>query len=131
MDHRLAGYHQWRDLGGRPYIRRSRPRRESSDHIGSERHQEGNQSVQGERAMSDHANPESAFDNDDMPGEIDFSKAEVGKFYRPNAVLHIPLYLDQQVQDWLVERAGAKGVPVEDIANDLLRREIEIIEAMK
>ncbi len=81
--------------------------------------------------MSDTTNRETVLDNDDVPAEIDFSKAEVGKFYRPNAVLHIPLYLDQQVQAWLVEKAGSKGVPVEDIANELLRREIEIIEAMK
>jgi hypothetical protein len=80
--------------------------------------------------MSDTTNPETILD-DDMPAEIDFSKAEVGKFYRPNAVLHIPLYLDQHVQAWLLEKAGSKGVPVEDIANELLRREIEIIEAMK
>jgi hypothetical protein len=29
-------------------------------------------------------------ENDDMPANIDFSNAEVGKFYRPNAILHIP-----------------------------------------
>jgi len=81
--------------------------------------------------MNDTTNPETVLDHDDMPAEIDFSKAEVGKFYRPNAVLHIPVYLDRQVQAWLIEKAGSKGVPVEDIANELLRREIEIIEAMK
>jgi len=46
-------------------------------------------------------------------------------------VFHIPLYLDQKVQAWVVETATRKGVSVEDIANELLRREIEIIEAMK
>lgn len=80
--------------------------------------------------MRDDINSETVRDDDDMPSEIDFSKAEVGKFYRPNAVFHIPLYLDRKVQDWVVLRATSKGVSVEDIANELLRREIEIIEAM-
>jgi hypothetical protein len=35
------------------------------------------------------------------------------------------------VQAWLVENADSKEVPVEAIANELMRREIEIIEAMK
>jgi hypothetical protein len=38
---------------------------------------------------SNTTKPGTALD-DDMPAEIDFSKAEVGKFYRPNALLHIP-----------------------------------------
>src|SRR5258708_37019028 len=114
------------------FIPSSKPsHHESQDHIGKERHQKGNQSVPGEQGVSDTTNRETVLDNDDVPAEIDFSKAEVGKFYRPKAVLHIPLYLDQQVQAWLVEKAGSKGVPVEDIANELLRREIAIIEAMK
>ena len=76
-------------------------------------------------------NLEAAMNDDDMPAEIDFTNAEVGKFYRPNAVFHIPFYLDEKIQRWLIEKATAKGVAAEQIANELLRREIEIIEAMK
>ena len=32
--------------------------------------------------------------DDDMPAEIDFSGAERGKFYRPNARLNLPAYPD-------------------------------------
>jgi hypothetical protein len=35
------------------------------------------------------------------------------------------------VRDYLTERAKAKGVPVSDLVNDLLKRDIELIEAAK
>ena len=70
-------------------------------------------------------------DDDDMPAEIDFSKGVRGKFYHANATLNLPVYLDAEVQAYLANIAGRKGVPVSDLANDLLRREIAIIEAVK
>ena len=81
--------------------------------------------------MKNTDSPQTTMNDDDMPAEIDFTKAEVGKFYRPNAAFHIPIYLDEKIQRWLVERAAAKGIAMEQVANELLRREIEIIEAMK
>jgi hypothetical protein len=33
-----------------------------------------------------------------MPKEIDFSGGIRGKFYRPNARLRLPVYLDAEVQ---------------------------------
>ena len=44
-----------------------------------------------------------------MPAEIDFSKGERGKFYRPGAKLNTPIYLDEQVQETLTAIATAKG----------------------
>jgi len=44
--------------------------------------------------MSNNTNPEPALEDDDMPADIDFSEAEVGRFYRPNTILHIPIYDD-------------------------------------
>jgi hypothetical protein len=69
--------------------------------------------------------------DDDMPTNIDFSKGVRGKFYHPNATLNIPVYLDQDVQAYLAAIAARKGIPVSDLANDLLKREIQIIEAVK
>lgn len=66
-----------------------------------------------------------------MPGEIDFSGGTRGKFYRPNVKLNLPVYLDAEVQAYLANIAAKKGMPVSDLANDLLRREIAIIEAVK
>lgn len=81
--------------------------------------------------MNTPTDPENISDSDDVPSEIDFSKAEIGKFYRPNAVFHLPVYLEPKVRAWLIEKAASKGVTLEEIANDLLSREIDLIEAMK
>ena len=70
-------------------------------------------------------------DEDDMPAEVDFTGATRGKFYRPNLRLNLPIYLDAEVQDHLNAIATKKGLPLSQIANDLLKKEIEIIEAVK
>ena len=70
-------------------------------------------------------------DNDDIPPEIDFSGGTRGKFYRPNARLNLPVYLDADVQDYLAALAARKGVPLSDLANDLLKKDIAILEAGK
>ena len=70
-------------------------------------------------------------DDDDMPAEVDFTGATRGKFYQPNLRLKLPVYLDAEVQDYLNAIAAKKGLPLSKIANDLLKKEIEIIEAMK
>lgn len=70
-------------------------------------------------------------DDGDMPAEIDFSKGIRGKFYQADARLHLPVYLDADVQAYLEVIASKKGVALSDVANDLLKREIGIIEAVK
>ncbi len=66
-----------------------------------------------------------------MKDRYDFSKGERGKFYRPDAVFRLPVYLDEKVEKYLTAKADAKGVELSDLVNDLLKREIEIIEAVK
>lgn len=70
-------------------------------------------------------------DDDDMPADIDFTQAVRGKFYSADAVLHLPVYLDADVQSYLSAIASKKGVALSALANDLLKREIDIIEAVK
>jgi hypothetical protein len=70
-------------------------------------------------------------DDDDMPAEIDFSGGARGKFYRPDARLNLPVYLDADVQAYLSAIAAKKGVPLSELANDLLKKEIAILEAVK
>ncbi len=70
-------------------------------------------------------------DDDDMPAEIDFSKGVRGKFYHADAKLNLPVYLDADVQAYLAAIASKKGIPLSELANDLLKREIGIIEAVK
>ncbi len=66
-----------------------------------------------------------------MKSEYGFSNAERGKFYRKNAVLDLPVYLEAGVRDYLTARAKAKGVEVNEFVNELLKRDIDLIEASK
>jgi hypothetical protein len=70
-------------------------------------------------------------ESDDIPPEIDFSGGTRGKFHRPNVRLNRPVYLDADFQDYLAALAARKGVPLSDLANDLLKKDIAILEAVK
>ena len=70
-------------------------------------------------------------DADAMPAEIDFSKGVRGKFYRPGLRLRLPIYLDDETQRYLADRAQAKGVDVGALVNQLLKKGIELIEAAR
>lgn len=63
-----------------------------------------------------------------MREEYDFSKGERGKFSRSDAVLHVPVYLDAEVQSTLAALATAKGMELSVLVNDLLRKDIELIQ---
>jgi uncharacterized DUF497 family protein len=64
-----------------------------------------------------------------MKDEYDFSKAERGRFYRPEAVLTPPVHLDPDVLAFLTARAEARGVSLSELVNALLKKDIELIEA--
>ena len=63
-----------------------------------------------------------------MKDRYDFSKGTRGKFFKPNAVFRLPVYLDEKVQDYLTAKADAKGVELSDLVNEMLRKDIELIE---
>ena len=69
--------------------------------------------------------------DDDMPAEIDFSRGVRGKFFNPGTVLRLPIYLETQVQDTLAALASAKGVEFSALSNDLLKKDIELIQMMR
>ena len=66
-----------------------------------------------------------------MKREYDFSKGERGKFFRPDAKFNIPVYLDNEVLAYLSEKARSKGVEVNQLINDILKKDIDLIEAVK
>ena len=68
---------------------------------------------------------------DEMPDEIDFTGGTHGKFYHAEATLNLPIYLDADVLGYLAEVAAKKGLQVSELANDLLKKEIAIIESIK
>ena len=65
-----------------------------------------------------------------MKDEYDFSKGVRGKFYKPNMRLIPPVRLEPQVLDFLAARAEAKGTTLNALLNTLLKKDIEMIEAM-
>lgn len=66
-----------------------------------------------------------------MKREYDFSKGERGKFYRPDARFNTPIYLDREILAYLSEKATSKGVEVSQLINEILRKDIDIIETVK
>jgi len=66
-----------------------------------------------------------------MKDDYDFSKAERGRFYRPDAVLVPPIHLDAEVLAFLAARAEARGVSLSELVNALLKKDIELIETLE
>jgi len=49
-----------------------------------------------------------------------------GQFFQPCTTLQAPIHLDGRVHQYLAEKAQRKGVSVEDLVNDLLKKTIEL-----
>ena len=64
-----------------------------------------------------------------MKAQYDFSKAERGKFYRPNAVFHYPVYLEPDVEEAIRKIADARNVDMQALINEWLRASIKIIHS--
>jgi hypothetical protein len=66
-----------------------------------------------------------------MRDEYDFSKGERGKFFKPDAQLNLPVYLDEEVRTYLQRQATAKGKELNEIVNEMLKKDIDLVEAVK
>jgi predicted HicB family RNase H-like nuclease len=66
-----------------------------------------------------------------MRDEYDFSKGERGKFYNPDAQFNLPVYLEAEVLNYFTAKAKAKGVELNTLVNDLLKKDIDLIEGVK
>ena len=66
-----------------------------------------------------------------MKKEYDFTKAERGKFYRPDAKLNVPVYLEDEVRDFVTEIAEQKKADMGKVVNDLLRSDMSLAKAMQ
>ena len=65
-----------------------------------------------------------------MKRDYDFSKAVRGKFYRKGAELRLPIYLDAKLQGQLERIARKKGKEISDVVNQLVRKEVELLEEL-
>jgi hypothetical protein len=63
---------------------------------------------------------------DDLPAEIDFSKGKRGQFYRPNLALKLPVYLDDTLQQRLLDIAQQRNLSFSEMVNDLIKKELAI-----
>jgi predicted HicB family RNase H-like nuclease len=63
-----------------------------------------------------------------MKDEYNFSKAERGRFYRKDAVLVPPVRLEPEVLAFLTARAQARGIRLNELVNELLKKDIELID---
>lgn len=65
-----------------------------------------------------------------MKKEYDFSKGKRGKFYRPDLELYTPIYLDPKTMGALLKFSAVKGVGVESIVEDWIKKDISIVKAV-
>jgi hypothetical protein len=57
-----------------------------------------------------------------MKDSYDFSKGERGKFYHPNAVFELPIYLEPDVLQFFQEMAEKGNGDMQTIANEWIRK---------
>jgi hypothetical protein len=66
-----------------------------------------------------------------MKKKYDFSKGEQGKFYHPDLVLKLPIYLDDDLKTFIEEYAKEKHSDVQTAVNEILRHNKEMLQALK
>lgn len=69
--------------------------------------------------------------DDDMQPEYDFNKGERGKFYNPDITLHIPVYLDPDVEQYIRALASKTGHEADQLVNEWLRNNIGILRSLE
>jgi hypothetical protein len=67
-----------------------------------------------------------------MKKEYDFSKAEQGKFYAAPENTQIPIYLEDDIFDFLKQKLLLdQEKSLQTVVNELLRKDIDIIKSFK
>ncbi len=71
-------------------------------------------------------------DDDEMPAEIDFSNGMRGLNHIPStAKVFLPASIERSVWEYFSRRAEQKGIGLSELLSDVLKRDIEINEALK
>ncbi|HEV8039267.1 MAG TPA: hypothetical protein VGP62_10425 [Bryobacteraceae bacterium] len=71
-------------------------------------------------------------EDDSMPAEVDFSKGVRGLHHiPPSAKVFLPVSIERSVWQYFSLRAQKKGMDLSELLTDVLRRDIEINEALK
>ena len=71
-------------------------------------------------------------DEETMPAEIDFSKGIRGLHYiPPGSVVLMPVSIEKSVWTYFSGKAEARGIQLSELITEVLKRDIEISEALK
>jgi hypothetical protein len=71
-------------------------------------------------------------EDDNMPSEIDFNKGVRGLHHIPaGAKVFLPASIERSVWEYFSGKAEEKGIDLSELLSDVLRRDIEINEALK
>jgi len=71
-------------------------------------------------------------EDDDIPAEIDFSKCVRGLHHiPPDAKVFLPASIERGVWEYFSGKAKQRGVALSELLTEVLRRDIEIDEALK
>ncbi|MCC6539248.1 MAG: hypothetical protein IT162_16975 [Bryobacterales bacterium] len=70
--------------------------------------------------------------DEQIPMGIDFSKATRGRHHvPPEAVVFLPASIEKSVWEYCSDKAERKGVGLSQLLTEVLKRDIEINEALK
>ena len=70
--------------------------------------------------------------DEEMPPEIDFRKATRGRHHIPaEAIVYLPASIERSVWQYFSDKAESKGIGLSQLLTDVLKRDIEINEALK
>ena len=64
-----------------------------------------------------------------MKAEYDFSKGERGKFHDPKAAFNLPIYLEEDVDEFMRKLADEMDKDVGEIVNEWLRSKMQLIQS--
>lgn len=63
-----------------------------------------------------------------MREEYDFSKGVRGKFYNADGEFNLPIHLEPEIAEFVQKLAVEKNIDQSQIVNQLLKKDMEIIE---
>jgi len=70
--------------------------------------------------------------DEDIPAEIDFREATRGRHHIPDeATVYLPASIERSVWQYFSDKAESKGIGLSQLLTDVLKRDIEINEALK
>jgi hypothetical protein len=71
-------------------------------------------------------------EDNEMPVEIDFSEGVRGLHHIPvDAKVYLPASIERSVWEYYSRKAEQKGIDLSELSTDVLKRDIEISEALK